>query len=73
MTRINSRKCLNKHSLNYYRSENNGTVGEKLVDLLYDVFPEVLEDIALVNAIKQDENTETVGREEVFQISESAS
>ena len=42
-------------------------------DLLYDVFPEVLEDIALVNAIKQDENTETVGREEVFQISESAS
>ncbi len=42
-------------------------------DLLYNVFPEVLEDIALVNAIKQDENTETVGREEVFQISESAS
>ena len=42
-------------------------------DLLYDVFPEVLEDIALVNAIKQDENTETVGGEEVFQISESAS
>ena len=42
-------------------------------DLLYDVFSEVLEDIALVNAIKEGGNTEIVGREEVFQIVESES
>ena len=42
-------------------------------DLLYDVFSEVLEDIALANAIKEGENTEIVGREEVFQIVESES
>ncbi len=42
-------------------------------DLLYDVFSEVLEDIALANAIKEGENTEIVGKEEVFQIVESES
>ena len=42
-------------------------------DLLYDVFSEVLEDIALANAIKEGEITEIVGREEVFQIVESES
>ena len=42
-------------------------------DLLYDVFSEVLEDIALANAIKEGENTEILGREEVFQIVESES
>ncbi len=42
-------------------------------DLLYDVFSEVLEDIALANAIKEGENTEIVGKDEVFQIVESES
>ncbi len=42
-------------------------------DLLYDVFSEVLEDIALANATKEGENTEILGREEVFQIVESES
>ena len=42
-------------------------------DLLYDVFSEVLEDIALVNAIKEGENTEIVSREKVLQIVESKS
>ena len=42
-------------------------------DLLYDVFGEVLEDIALANAIKEGENTEIVGKDEVFQIVESES
>ena len=42
-------------------------------DLLYDVFSEVLEDIALVNAIKEGENTGVVGKDEVFQIVESES
>ena len=42
-------------------------------DLLYDVFGEVLEDIALANAIKEGENIEIVGKDEVFQIVESES
>ncbi len=42
-------------------------------DLLYDVFTEVLEDIALVNAIKEGEETETVSRKQVFEILESES
>ena len=39
-------------------------------DLLYDVFTEVLEDIALANAIKEGEETEIVSREQVFKILE---
>ena len=35
-------------------------------DLLYDVFTEILEDIALANAIKEGEETEIVSREQVF-------
>ena len=42
-------------------------------DLLYDVFTEVLEDIALANAIKEGEATEIVSREQVFKILESES
>ena len=41
--------------------------------MLYDVFAEVLEDIALVNAIKECEYTEIVGKDEVFQLVESES
>ena len=41
-------------------------------DLLYDLFVEVLEDLALVNAIQEGESSETVSRAEVFQILESA-
>ena len=41
-------------------------------DLLYDLFAEVLEDFALVNAIKEGESTESVKREEVFKILEGA-
>ena len=40
-------------------------------DLLYDVFTEVLEDIALVNAIKEGEETEVVSRKQAFKILES--
>ena len=42
-------------------------------DLLYDVFTEVLEDIALVNAIKEGEETEVVSRKQAFKILESES
>ena len=42
-------------------------------DLLYDVFTEVLEDIALANAIKEGEETEIISREQVFKILESES
>jgi spore coat polysaccharide biosynthesis protein SpsF (cytidylyltransferase family) len=41
-------------------------------DLLYDLFSEVIEDLALVNAIREGESTETVSRSEVFQVLESA-
>ena len=41
-------------------------------DLLYDLFAEVIEDLALANAIKEGESTETVSRAEVFRILESA-
>jgi len=37
-------------------------------DILYDLFAEVLEDMALVNAIRAGESTGTVSREEVFQV-----
>ncbi len=37
-------------------------------DLLYDVFTEVLEDIALANAIKEGEETKVVSRKQVFKI-----
>ena len=37
-------------------------------DLLYDVFAEVLEDIGLANAIKEEENAQIVDRDQVFQI-----
>ena len=42
-------------------------------DLLYDVFVEVLEDIALANAIKEGEETEIVPRKQVFKTLESES
>jgi hypothetical protein len=41
-------------------------------DLLYDLFSEVIEDLALVNAIREGESTETVSRSEAFQVLESA-
>ena len=43
------------------------------VHLLYDVFFEVLEDIALANAIKEGEETEIVPGKQVFKILESES
>lgn len=41
-------------------------------DLFSDLFTEAVEDIALVNAIKEGQETESVGREEVFEILEGA-
>jgi hypothetical protein len=40
-------------------------------ELFYELFSEVLEDFALVNAIKEGESTESVSRTEVFQILEA--
>jgi len=42
-------------------------------DLFYDVFVEVLEDIAMANAIKEGETTAIVSRKQVFKILESES
>ena len=35
--------------------------------LIYDVFAEVIEEVALAGAIKEGESTESVARDEVFQ------
>lgn len=37
-------------------------------DFPYDVFAEVIEDLAIINAIKEGEDSETVSRLEVFDI-----
>ena len=41
-------------------------------DLFSGLFADAIEDIALVNAIKEGQETESVGREDVFQILEGA-
>jgi hypothetical protein len=41
-------------------------------ELIYNLFTEVLEDFALVNAIKEGESTKSVSREDVFKILEGA-
>jgi len=41
-------------------------------DLLYDFLAEVMEDIAMVNAIKEGETTEAVSRAEVLQFLQGA-
>ena len=41
-------------------------------ELFYELFAEVLEDFALVNAIQEGESTESVSRDEVFQILDAA-
>ena len=37
-------------------------------EVFYDLFAEVIEDFALTNAINEGQSTESVSREEVFQI-----
>jgi hypothetical protein len=41
-------------------------------DLVYDLFVEVFDDLALTRAIKEGEDTETVSKAEVLQVLESA-
>jgi len=41
---------------------------EERRELLYDLFAEIIEDLALVRAIEEGEATETVTRAEVFRI-----
>ncbi|MBM3333902.1 hypothetical protein FJY63_04500 [Candidatus Sumerlaeota bacterium] len=55
-------KELFKHAISEFFHEER--------DVLCDLFAEVIEDLALVNAIKEGETTETVSRAEVFQILE---
>ena len=45
---------------------------EERRDMLYDLFAEVIEDLALANAIREGEPTETVSKAEVMQILEGA-
>lgn len=40
-------------------------------DLLYNVVAEVLEDIAMVNAIKEGESSESISKKEVYDILEN--
>jgi hypothetical protein len=46
-------------------------VFEERKNLFYELVAEVLEDIALVNAIKEGEDEESVSRDEVFSILEA--
>ena len=39
-------------------------------DLLYELVADIIEDFALTRAIKEGEDTATVGKEEVFQVLE---
>jgi hypothetical protein len=42
-------------------------------DLLYELVEEIVEDFALLGAIKEGEDTATVSRDEVFQVLEGVS
>lgn len=42
-------------------------------DMFHDIVAEAIEDIALTNAIKEGESTESTSREEVFNITEGKS
>ena len=42
-------------------------------DLLYELVAEIIEDFALLRAIREGEDTETVRREEVFRVLEEMS
>ncbi len=43
---------------------------EERRDLLHDVVEEALEDVALIRAIQEGENTQAIRREEVFKLLE---
>jgi hypothetical protein len=43
---------------------------EERRDLFYDLFVEVIEDTILVNAIREGESSETIGRKEISRILE---
>lgn len=43
---------------------------EQKKDLFHDIVAEAIEDIAITNAIKEGESTESINREEVFNIIE---
>ena len=45
---------------------------EERQDVLYDLFAEVIEDFALVNAIREGESTEIVGKAEIVRMLEGA-
>ncbi len=46
---------------------------EQKKDLFHDIVAEAIEDIAITNAIKEGESTESISREEVFDIIEGKS
>jgi hypothetical protein len=46
---------------------------EEKRDVFYDLITEALEDIALVRAIQEGENTEAVNKQEIFNILEGRS
>jgi hypothetical protein len=41
-------------------------------DVFYNLFADIIEDLALVNAIKAEEDSEPVSRDEVFKLLEAA-
>ncbi|MGR3320286.1 MAG: hypothetical protein ACUZ8O_17615 [Candidatus Anammoxibacter sp.] len=43
---------------------------EQRKDLIHDIVSDAIEDIAMTNAIKEGENTESVGKDEIYDILE---
>ncbi|MFQ5709277.1 MAG: hypothetical protein ACE5HO_17610 [bacterium] len=59
---------LSEQKLKVLLKEAIAEVFEERKELIYDFIVEAIEDIALINAIKQGENTSSVSRKEIFKI-----
>ena len=63
---------LDENRRRYVAREKWTELLEERKDVFYDLFAEVIEDAALVNAIREDEASEPVSRSEILRILENA-
>ncbi|MBN1902155.1 hypothetical protein JW926_12595 [Candidatus Sumerlaeota bacterium] len=59
---------LNDRQLKTLLKETMAEVIEERREVFYDIFSEALEDIALLNAIKEGEKSKPVGKNKIMQI-----
>lgn len=64
---------VNEKKLKNLLKETLIEVIEQKKDLFHDIVAEAIEDIAITNAIKEGESTESISREDVFNIIEGKS